>query len=1168
MRYFFTALTVLVFAISLSAQIWTDTDIYDIRGERKLAPKTARGLRADTEALRIQLWSVPLETSIAAEASQAIISLPSPDGKSATFRIVAYDATEAPDRYPNIRTFYGLNTEDPDQTIFLDWTAQGFHASVRGGAGPSWYIDPIITGDLEHYQAYFRKDLTDNTPSFDCSTKMDDLPGLTETTTESIDKSAGDCILRQYRIAISATPQYSNYHGAFSTIQSGLVQSAIVTTINRINQIYSHDLSIRLQLIANNDVLYLYEEATSPLSSNLVPDLVNENISFQEDRLSLDDFDLGHIYTQGINNGRAFPRASCVDALKSGGVTSRVEPIGDPFTIDYIAHEIGHQFGAFHTQNNLCNYSPESGMEPGSGTTIMGYAGICFPNVQLNSDDYFHGRSIQQITDFTENPFTGGLCAREINNSLFNPQVGSIPDRTIPKGTPFKLTGQASGTGRITYGWEQYDAELGLMPPLADNEEGPLFRSFPPTTDPSRYFPKLSSVVTGVGSEWEMLPEVDRLLNFRLTINNAGAAYGCAGEEDVLLKVNGDLGPFEVIDPADTNQWSIGQIAQVQWDVAGTDAPSFASPQVDILLSTDNGRTFAPLMTNQPNNGLAEFRVPLTMADSARIMVRSVGNYFYNVSPRSFNIVDSVGPAAIIMAPVSPAAIGDCFSVNDEVSFDFLLTGSGGATDSLEMNITGLPATLTASFFPANPRPGGRVRLTVSGMTGLSLGIYQAVVSGVSPEGEVSHPISITKFSGEPDPGPQLRGPSGLQPDIRPTLLVRGTITELYQFQVSSREDFGELLYDETTDKPSFTLPAYLSPNSRYFWRARTRDANGGCGISRWTTASFVSGDCPIFTTTSAPVEISTGPPIQSVEMPLNITTHGEIIDLDLALDLEHSYLNDVEVDLESPSGTIVTIFDRSCGGNDDILLNFDDESTISEFFCPPVDAAAFVQSPGEGLGAFDGQQLAGVWTLKVRDRANQDGGQINSFRIKACLDQPALPVTWLSFSAIGQKTDILLKWATATAESNAGFYVERAPSATPTSWQELGFVASSLEQNYDFIDETALPNTDYLFRLRQTDDDGQVSYSEIRSARIGTSATDGLHLFPNPTTNRLRYRWTTPSEARTDQRTYSLTNTQGQLLQEGHLLSSGGSLSLEALPAGVYFLRVAGLEALRVVRL
>jgi subtilisin-like proprotein convertase family protein len=1180
MRYFLSALTAWFCVLSLAGQAWVDTDIHGIRGNRQIAPKVARGLIVDMDALRHELWPAPHETITSAETSSATLLLPTPDGQTATFRIVAYDAVGDPDRYPDIRTWYGLNTNDPDQTVFLDWTDQGFHASIRGGSGPSWYIDPVVVGDLVHYQAYFRKGLTDNTPAFDCSTKTEELPGLTEI--ENTDKSAGDCVLRQYRVAITSTPQYSNYHSAFSSIQSGLVQSAIVTTINRINQVYTHDLSIRLQLMAGNERLYFYDEATSPFSSNLVADLVNQNIAVQEGIVPLSDFDLGHIYTKGINSGRAFPHASCVDALKSGGATSRVEPAGDPFTIDYVAHEIGHQFGALHTQNNQCNYNQGSGMEPGSGSTIMGYAGICIPNVQLNSDDYFHGRSVQEITDFTENPFTGGLCAQEINNSLFNPQVGSVTDKTIPKGTPFKLTGQASGSDRISYNWEQYDPELGQMPPQGDSEEGPLFRSFRPTAEPHRYFPKLTAVINGTAPEWEILPQVARDLNFRLTINHAKAAYGCAGEEDVKLIVDGNFGPFEVTDPADTNQWNIGQIAQVQWDVAGTDAPSFSSPQVDILLSVDNGRTFAPILLSQPNNGLAEISVPLIETDSARIMVRSSKNYFYNVSPKSFRIVDSTGPASIVMAPISPAAIGDCFSVNDEVTFDFLLTGSGGATDSLEMSITGLPEVLTATFLPINPRPGGRVRLTITGMSGILLGAYEALVTGLSGDGEVSQAISITKYSGEPEPGPELRGPFGQQPDIRPTLIVQGTVTDLYQFQVAQDASFNELLYDETLEKSNFTLPAYLSPNSRYFWRARTRDANGGCGISKWTSANFVSGDCPIFATSSTPVEINTGPPIQMVEMPLDIAQQGKIIDLDLVLlDVEHSYLNDVEVDLESPSGTTVAIYNRTCGGNDNILLTYDDESEVIDLFCPPVDATAFVRPPSADLNHFDGEELAGTWTIKVRDRANQDGGQINSFRIKACLELPALPVTWRSFTATGRKTDILLEWATEAEENNAGFYLERAPAAEPLipnqtspptelsaasiNWQELGFVSAG--NAYTFIDVTAKANTDYYYRLRQTDLDGHVSYSEIRSARIGTTAAAGLYLFPNPTTSHLRYRWTVPESARTD-RTYTLTDARGRVLREGQLRSSGGSLSLETLPPGVYFIQVPGLQAVRVVRL
>lgn len=1161
MRYFLLASTLWLIAPNLSGQHWAETLLPSLQPEQRAAPSVSRILKVDQFALRNLLFSAPHESSIRAEVSSARLILPTMvPGEAATFRIVRYDISQpaANDKFAHIATWYGVNETRPEQTVYLDWTEQGFHAAVRGG-GAAWFTDPL-PGDGSQYHVYSTDQYAKADQPFTCSTETDQLSAAGNKSFPA----GGDCVLRQYQVAITAAVPYSNFHGATSAGQAGLVHSAIVTTLNRVNQIYTQDLSVRLQLIPNNDTLYFYGPEDNPFTDNDVSVLINENQPLQRDRVGTANFSFGHVFTRGFNNGRAFLRAGCDPDLKSGGATSLDAPAGDPFNVDYVAHEIGHQLGANHTQNNSCNYSPLAGVEPGSGSTIMGYAGICVPNVQPQSDAYFHGRSIEEITEFTENIFLGGRCAAIIDNSLTNPQVVPLADRTVPHGTPLHLRGEARGSGAISYNWEQYDTEQAVMPPSGQSQQGPLFRSFPPTRTGERFLPRFPEVINGTSSQWEVLPEVGRDLNFRLTVRNANAAYGCAGEEDLRLMVDGNNGPFVVTDPFRQTRWSSGQIAQVQWDVAGTDSPTFNAPLVDILLSTDGGANFTTLATNVPNTGLAEVAVPSVVTNQARVLVRSTTNYFYNVSDRNFVVADSAGVPGIALNVVSNPSVTDCFSANDEARFDFATQGIGGATDSLLFTVAGLPAGVEASFFPAYSRPGGRFTLTLSGLSNVGQGTYEAQVNYSGVYGEASETIFFTKLGTEPTAGPDGMFPSGVSNDIRPTLSAEDNGADRFQIQVAKNADFTDLLFDRTSSVPVLSIPQYLDPNTRIYWRIRSIQNAGSCGVSLWNETSFISGDCPIHFTSLPPVTISNGPPVQTAEMKLELSAAGKLIDLDLVLlDITHSYLNDLEIELESPAATIVPIFDRSCGGNDNLLLSYDDEAAGNTFDCPPVDPAAFIRPPSLPLSRFDGQEAIGTWTLRVRDNANQDGGQINSFGLKTCFESAVLPVRWLAFTANGRKTDVLLDWAVSEETDNAGFFVERAVAAVPDEWTTLGFVAAG--HPYQYVDDTAVSATDYFYRLRQTDHNGRVQYSDLRAARInGTSAT-ALQVFPNPATDRLNFRWALPESER-ENKAFQLTDARGRVVGAGTLLPSGGSLSLAGLPSGVYFMRVIGIPVMRVV--
>ena len=237
------------------------------------------------------------------------------------------------------------------------------------------------------------------------------------------------------------------------------------------------------------------------------------------------------MYLVPVGGGIAQLQSPCNASGKARGVTGSGAPIGDPFDIDYVAHEMGHQFGANHTFNNnnsgSCSGNANTGtsFEPGSGATIMAYAGICTAtfNVQNNSDDYFHTISMQEMGAFITNGSTGGSCPVITPLTNTAPTVAPVSGVNIPQGTPFFLTASATdpNSGNVlTYCWEEMDAGISTTTPTATQTSKANFRSFDPSTSPTRYFPSLSTIATNGPYTWEMTPTVARTMNFRVTVRD------------------------------------------------------------------------------------------------------------------------------------------------------------------------------------------------------------------------------------------------------------------------------------------------------------------------------------------------------------------------------------------------------------------------------------------------------------------------------------------------------------------------------------------------------------------------------------------------------------------------------------------------------------------------
>ncbi len=681
----------LSFAFAQAERFWSANEeskgsITTDKAVARLAyPKEFKLFNLNTNALRKELFSIVDSKS---SKSVTTIYLPNAAGAMEAFEVVEASNFE-PDlqgQFPEIRAYSGKGITDKFATLKLSISPVGMQTMVFRTDKDNEFIEPY-SADHNVYSVYSSHRAKGNLP-WTCSTDekaiFEEMKGSAgaATTSSAVGASAGT--LKTMRLAQSCNGEYSNYFGATSAAQVGLVLSAFNATLTRCNGVYEKDLALHLNLIASTTSVIYYNPSTDPYSTTLS----QWNLQLQQTLTAVigsANYDIGHMFGKSGGGGNAgcigcvcVNPASKRSLAKGSGITSPADgiPQGDNFDIDYVVHEVGHQLGANHTFS-MSNEGTGVNKEVGSGITIMGYAGITAQDVAPHSIDIYHQASIAQIQANLASktcPVTTNITA---NNVV--PVIAALSNYTIPISTPFELTGVATDANAdpLTYCWEQNDnassTQTGASSVASPTKAtGPNWLSFSPVVSGTRTFPRLSTILAGLnvtpplaggdaGANIEALSSVARTLNFRLTVRDnhpyssvAPVAVAQTAFADAIVTVSNTSGPFAVTAPNQAVSWVGNSSQTITWSVNNTTAAPVSCANVRISLSTDGGLTFpSVLVASTPNDGSEVLVIPNIATTTARIKVEAVGNVFFDISNANFTIAAAL--RAPVVAPIAAA---------------------------------------------------------------------------------------------------------------------------------------------------------------------------------------------------------------------------------------------------------------------------------------------------------------------------------------------------------------------------------------------------------------------------------------------------------------------------------------------------------------------------------
>ncbi len=1019
-------------------------------------------------------FPIPLPDGSMLKTSITESPILSPELQVQLTTVKTYELTD-----PVTHTLQGRITITPDGITGLLFTATG-----------SVYISPLGKDYPDLHMVYYVKDVPVTSPLL-CGVKDEVANGQRGSSV-----LAGDCQLRTYRLAVVASGGYTYWAG-------GQINALtyMTTLVNDISAIYERDVTIRLNLVSNNSIIFT-DSTTDPYptvgfpTSGTGSSTLELNHSTLNSTIGSANFDLGIVLNYGWNGGLARLSAVCNNSSKGmaaaglnfgTGSNPLPGPQGAVFT-GVVAHEIGHLFSATHSfaaNNGGCagNTTAASAWEPGGGSTIMAYAGTCSGNYyQFNSDLYFHGGNILQISNFalsTTCPVTSAL-------SNVAPTVSVAASAyTIPISTPFRLDATASdANGNTLYHcWEQMDAGLVTnLSPQATNTTGPNFRSYPPTTNSYRIFPALSYILSGTGFAYEVLPSVSRTMTFQDMVRDQAAGGGCTAQTSVAVTTNASAGPFVVTSQNTATNWTANgtNTATITWNVANTNAAPVNCTAVDILFSTDGGNTFPyTLASNTANDGSEIIIIPSLPTSSGRIMIRSRNNIFFNINSAYVSIVSSctangvtITPSAAVSAPVNSATLNLSLSpvFGSVVALSGTLNNSDPAT-SLAVNNLSVGSCTTAgntyryNTFYFTPSVSGNYTFTRTAASNLIFNLYQGTFTPSSPCAGML--ISNGTYNGA-------------------SVVIGSSIT--YSLVAGFYYTLAVGTFNTGSPALPFTYGYTVTPPAGGNIYSSAPDPGAG------------------FSYAYVVVDNSTGN-IKAISTTANLSSGATY-----------------------PVGTY-TVYGLS----------------YSNTVTPAV------------LNGYIGSPFTSLQNALMYNSASVCGNlSTNSVPVTVTA---SLPAQLLPLKAYKVGNTAELRWSTASEQNTGHFEIWR--SANGSSFDHLvGSVPargnSNVVVNYQFTDNNPLPDWNY-YRIKEVDLDGNTTLSNI--ARVNMSQpVVALSVYPNPVDSKLTLEYITDKRENIQVR---ILDSKGSLVKQSNFVVQQGSnirtLPVSALAKGVYVLQVIG---------